>query len=511
MSGEKQISKNLIFNLINLIINAFIGILYTPYLINNLGVIAYGIIPLAMVFNQYVSIFSSSLTNTLTRFYAIAFQKKEYKNASQYLTSSFVAVILLISGIGIIAFILVVNFNKIINVPEEILLDAKLLFILTLISLCVSLISSFLNITLYAKNRLDYMNIISLLRNISKVFFVIVLFQLEAVNLKVIGISGLISEVLVLLLSFIYYRKTNEKKISLHFKYFNFQSLSPIIIMTLWLIVHQVGDMGIYKMDLFIVNKFWSIKETSYLGAFSDLGSYIMSLMAVLTSLFGPIILIAFSRDNHKQIKQFIVEISFLVAILSTVIIGILIGFAKPFITLWVGEEFAVYYFWFILKLISIPFYTSAGVFSFIYRSWNFVKFPAVITLFLGIINIIALYFLARYSKGNLQYVDYILVFSSLITFVQTYILGVFMMKQIYKDIKIFSYIKNSFLIVYTLIFIVICCHFSSMFFIIDNWISLFTMSIIIGLFSLLFIYFGILKKIHKDFIFKIIKKRQIV
>lgn len=506
--GEKnQIIKNLIFNIFNLVVSGLIGFLYTPYLIKNLGVIAYGIIPLAMVINQYVSIFSSSLTSTLTRFYSVAYQQGNFKDASQYLTSSFVAVIILIVFIGIAAVILIFNFNVIINVPANLLSDAKLLFIYILISLCISLLSSFLNITLYAKNRLDYMNMISLVRSFTKVIFVVVFFQLIEVNLRVIGIAGIVSEILVLMLSLIYFIKTNAREISIRFKYFNLQFLSPIIIMALWLIVHQVGDLGIYKIDLLIVNKFWSAKETGYLGAFSDFGSYLMSLMGVITSLFGPIILIAFSNNNHERIKQFIVEISFLVAILSAIIIGLLIGFAHPFITLWVGKEFSTYYDWFILKLVSLPFYASAGVFSFVYRSWNFVKAPAITTLVLGIINISILYILAKMSNRNIHYIEYILIVSGITTFIQTYVLGVVMMKVTYKDVKLFEYLKNTFLIILTLICIVLFCHLGSRWVTISSWTALLSMCIAIGLSSLVLIYFTILNKNHKKLIFKMVQR----
>ena len=70
-----QVKKNLLFNIISLLVNVAIGILYTPYLVKSLGVVAYGVVPLALIINQYISVVTGSLTSALTRFYSIALQK----------------------------------------------------------------------------------------------------------------------------------------------------------------------------------------------------------------------------------------------------------------------------------------------------------------------------------------------------------------------------------------------------------------------------------------------------
>ena len=71
-----QTRKNLYTNIANLVVNIVVGIYYTPYLVNQLGLAAYGIIPLTLIVNQYISVLTGSLTSALSRFIQFIFKKR---------------------------------------------------------------------------------------------------------------------------------------------------------------------------------------------------------------------------------------------------------------------------------------------------------------------------------------------------------------------------------------------------------------------------------------------------
>lgn len=444
MSEKYQIKKNFTFNFINLVVNAIIAFAYTPFLVKSLGIIAYGVVPLALLVSEYASVFSSSLTGSLTRFYSIAFRERDFTKASGYLTSAFVVILIFLIIIGIFTSLIIWNLDTLFNIPETLLHSAKILFLFTLLSFLISLFSSFLNITLYANNRLDCMSLIALMRSVSRVLLVIVFFELLTVDIGYIGVASFIAEIFVLTLSLILFFKTNDNRIVINKRYFNRKELLPILFMTGWIIIHQIGDIGIYKIDIVFVNKFWTTKESGILGAFSSLGTYVMVLVNVVSSLLGPLILIAFSKREHGKIITLATEGSLLIGILSALMVGIITGLAGEFITLWLGNEYNEYAIWFKIKFYSIPFYASAGIFAFVYRSWNRVKIPALVTLLLGILNIVVVTVLAKLSKGNLEYINWILTSVAIITLLQTYGLGIYMLKKIYPVLRMRAYMANT-------------------------------------------------------------------
>ena len=70
-----QTRRNFYTNILTLVVNIVVGFFYTPYLTRTLGPSAYGIVPLALIINQYISVVASALTSSFTRFYSVAIVK----------------------------------------------------------------------------------------------------------------------------------------------------------------------------------------------------------------------------------------------------------------------------------------------------------------------------------------------------------------------------------------------------------------------------------------------------
>ena len=59
-----QTRVNFYTNIVSLAVNIIIALVYTPYLVDQLGVSAYGILPLALIINQYISVATGALTSS---------------------------------------------------------------------------------------------------------------------------------------------------------------------------------------------------------------------------------------------------------------------------------------------------------------------------------------------------------------------------------------------------------------------------------------------------------------
>ena len=104
---QQQTKFNFYTNIVALVANVLVGVYYTPYLLNSLGLAAYGILPLALIINQYISVATQTLTHAYTRFYSVALQKGDYEEASRDISTSLVVVLLLCVLIVPIGFIIV--------------------------------------------------------------------------------------------------------------------------------------------------------------------------------------------------------------------------------------------------------------------------------------------------------------------------------------------------------------------------------------------------------------------
>ena len=86
MGKGKQISINLITQLIVFVLNLEISFFLTPFVIEHIGKDVYGFVSLANNFTSYVSVFTVALNGNLSRYVTIAFNRKDYRSASKYLS-----------------------------------------------------------------------------------------------------------------------------------------------------------------------------------------------------------------------------------------------------------------------------------------------------------------------------------------------------------------------------------------------------------------------------------------
>jgi membrane protein EpsK len=429
---NKQTRINLYTNLISLAVSVLLGVYYTPYLVRTLGIAAYGIVPLALIINQYINVVTGSLTGSLTRFYTISLQKNDYNEASRYLSTSLIVILLIFVCLLPVLFVFVTKINSFFNIPVELIHAAKILFAYTIASFFLSIVSSIINITLYALNRLDLMNYIKIVRIAFKFIIVILFFETINADVSYIGYANFLTELFVLIMSICFFLKTKPSQVAFSFGLYEKKAFVAVMGMTVWSLVHQIGDMGLYRTDSVLINNFWSTTESGILGAFSELGTYVMLIVSIIATLFGPLILIEYSKGNHKLVQELTLDNSLIVGVLGAIIVGVVIACSESIIKIWLGAEFTSYNKWFILKLITIPYHTASGVYAFTIMVWNKVKIPAIIAVIIGVLNVLILYLLFRFFYASPYIIEIGLSVSALLIIIQSYFLNSLCFNHIY-------------------------------------------------------------------------------
>lgn len=436
----KQLQKNLLTNVLCLVTNVIVGIFYTPYLVKTLGVIAYGVVPLTLIINQYINVLTGSLSGALTRFYSIALQQKDYVRASKCISTVLGVFGLLVLFLFPLVVLFVRHVDSFFTIPESLVASAKFLFLFTICSFFISLFASLLNVTLYAENRLDWMNWIKIVRIGMKFLLTIIFFQFVGKEVHYIGLANLLTELFILGLSYYLFKTFRAKTVLLKIRLFDKALLFSISGMAIWTIIHQLGDVGLYRVDNVIVNNAFGMAYSGALGAVSEFGVYVSLMISVIGSLYGPIILKAYAQGDHDSVQRLVTDNSLIVGTLSAILCGILMGTSDILLSNWLGDSFASYDDWLVLKLLPLPFFAAAGVYAFSNRAWNVVRYPAIITIVMGVINLCVLWILARgYMKFNnnvLHIVSLMLLISAFIIIAQSFALNAFFFLRKYPQKK---------------------------------------------------------------------------
>lgn len=383
-----QVRKNLMTNVMCLVTNVLVGLLYTPYLVRELGVATYGVLPIALVINQYIIILTDSLQNSVTRFYSIEYRQNNFKKASIYFSSAIaITVLLAIAVVPLICFLLP-QIEKFLHIPNNLSHSVGLLIVYTVTSLFIAVCSNCVNITIYSDNRLDLINYLKVIRNLTKLIINIALFYFFSVDVANVGLSAVLAEVLVLIISIIFYKTTKSKTIRCGRRYVSFMAMKPIAKMLTWVSLMSFSGVFIYKIDAILVNNYFGLYYTGILGSISEFGSYCISITGVIGVLYRPLMLIAYSEGRHEDLVRTVVDGSYIVGLVSSLLCGIIMGLSASILKIWLNEEISHYWLWLVIKMFIIPITTFGSTYSIVYNLWNKVRSSALWSLGISVVYV---------------------------------------------------------------------------------------------------------------------------
>lgn len=449
-----QVRRNLVTNILSLFVNIFVGIFYTPYLVKNLGVAAYGVIPLSLLLNQYINILANSLTRAVTRFFSVEYKAGNYKQASAYFTTSIVFTVILAFILIPVCCIPIYYLENLLDIPQQLLFSSKWLFVLSVVAFFVSVVCNCVNITIFANNRLDLINYVKIVRHIAKLFLNVVLFVLFGANLLWVGVAFLLSEIAALVVSAVIYKSTKQEGVFFSLSLFQPNMVRPIYSMIMWIALISFADTFIYKIDSLLVTNYFGLESTGMLGSMSEFGSYCISITAIIGSLISPIILIAYSEGRHFDVKKLAVDGGFVIGVISCVLCGMVAGFSKSILSIWLNESIAENYWWMVLKLSVIPFTTIGAVYACVYNYWNKLRLPAIISLLIAFLYVLIGVLMLEKGAAILPF----LVFNAIAVLAQGFVMNAFIFVSIYGDVKS-QIVKNLFRTVVLFFMVFIICY----------------------------------------------------
>jgi len=154
ISSKKQLLINLIASILAFIVNTGISFFLTPYITKAIGVEAYGFVSLGSNFINYVSLVTIALNSMVGRFITIEIHRNNWGTANKYFNSAFLSNVLFASVMLIPSIFCIIYIDRIVNVPQDILVDVKVLFFFLFLNFLISIILSPFSVATFATNKL---------------------------------------------------------------------------------------------------------------------------------------------------------------------------------------------------------------------------------------------------------------------------------------------------------------------------------------------------------------------
>lgn len=398
--GNKQIAKNIIFQMFSFGINMAISLLFTPYLIKTLGNEVYGFFPLTNNIIGYSSIISIAITSMAGRFIIMQLYNGDKYKAQVYFNSVIAANIVLSIFFTFIATILVLYLNSILNIPNGLLSDVQWLFALTFLCTIVALPVGVFSVGTHVKNRLDLNSYNQLINNVIRIVFILILFYLFKPNLIFIGISAFLASIFSVGYS-VHLRKKLLPEFEINIRrYYSWAAIKTLLSSGMWNSLNQLSIVLLNQVDLLITNIFISAVATSEFAIAKTMPHLILSMLTVLSGSFLPTMNILYARGEKESL---LVEINKSIKVVGLIIgipIGLLLVFGESFFNLWVpGQDSEKLFLLSGLTLVPMIIGCSVNPLFGVFSITNKLRIPSIVLLISGVLNTAIIFVLLKLTN----------------------------------------------------------------------------------------------------------------
>ncbi|MBO6497712.1 MAG: oligosaccharide flippase family protein, partial [Roseivirga sp.] len=257
-----------------------------------------------------------------------------------------------------------------------------------------------------------------------------IFFSSGAVNLKVVGLANIISSSLHFVITLILFLR-HQPIIDISLRFFRLDKLGSMFKMGGWLIVGQLGFLLFTKIDLIIINRMLGATASGQYGVIQQWGNLIRSLIAVLSGVIAPVILIFYSQGKRESVYSYSLLGVKGTGILLALTCGVLCGLSEPLLQVWISEEYGI-----LSRLLQItlaPLTVNLAVlplFS-INKAHNAVKIPGIVTVLAGTINVVLAYYALKIGLGleGVVYASAIMLTLKNVLFTPLYTMSIIQMK----------------------------------------------------------------------------------
>lgn len=158
--------------------------------------------------------------------------------------------------------------------------------------------------------------------------------------------------------------------------------------------MNQIGTLLFLNIDLIVANKVLGAKSAGEYGSILLFSSLLRGIAGTVSNVLSPIVVAKFADNDLNGMTRLSAQAVRLMGFAVGLPVGLICGLGEPFLQLWLGKDFSNL--WLLLALMVFHLSINLSVLPLfgIQTALNKVKLPGIVTLVMGIINLLlALFF----------------------------------------------------------------------------------------------------------------------
>ena len=482
-----------------------ISFAFTPYLIRTVGKEAYSFFPLINNMIGYTSIITTAVGSMAGRFITMRIYKDDMEDANRYLNAMWVSNLVLSTIFTLLGVLMVVFLDDILSVPAYLLSDVRWLFSLGVFSMVLGLLTGYLSIPTYVRNRVDLSSSRTVMTNLIRIGAIFALFAIFRPSIVYMSLSALIASVAGIIFNYNLKKQLLPELVIAPKKYFNFSYVKTLTSSGIWNSVNQLSNMLLYQLDLLITNIFIGAAATGDYAIAKTAPTLILQILAMLSGTFVAQYNIMYAQGKIDAVVADIRKSMVIVGMLIGIPIGFLTVYSDCFYGLWVPDQDAyMLQMMTIITIIPMIFGGSINPIFGIFSVTNKLKVPSLVLLGAGFVQVLIIISLLKTTSLGIW------------TIIIVSAIQGGLRNSIFSPIYGANCLGKKWYIFYPTmfraiagVFVVITLSLAlRQVYIANSWLSFFVSGAIISICSLVINSFVMLKGTERTYLFSIISKR---
>ncbi|KKB40903.1 oligosaccharide flippase family protein [Bacillus thermotolerans] len=493
---NKELKLGAILSYISIALTTVVGLLYTPFMLRQLGPSEYGLYMLIGSLVGYISILDFGLHGTINRFVAKYQAEGDTKGQENFLAIAFMiygVISFLVLLVGTVLFLNLGSiFSKSLTVDE--LYKAQIMFAILIFNLTLSLPIGAFQFIAKGYGKFVFVTTTSIIKIILRTVMVVSVLLLGYKSIAIV-IVDTVFNILAGLIYALYCFVILKTRIRLH----TFKREA----------VKEIFNFSIFVFILAIVNQlFWKIGQVT-LGIVSstiavavyalsiNLVIYYQQIALAISGLFVPRVSKLVAQEaSEDELTDLMIKVGRVqLALLGLILVGFII-LGKQFILLWAGDGYEQVY-WIALMIflpLTVPMIQTVG--ETILKAKNMISFQALAYLLMSGINFLVSLYLSK-AMGSLGVG--IATALSLIIF-QVLIINIYYKYKVKLNVvRFFNQVAKGLL---PAIFITLILGYATLLVPGDSWITLLVRgSMVVTIYAIIMFSFGFNKNEKKLFL----------
>lgn len=373
----------------SIFINMGIALAFTPFLVSYLGQNEFGLFNIVGSFAAYLIVLDMGMNDSVIRYLLQHKAEGDKKVEKNFLANTFVFYTFLASLVGLLGGWLYISIEFLFSstlTPLEIE-SLKTMTLIITASAVATVVSNPVGAYITSRQRFVFLNLSTIILRVMTTIVLIIFLYLGYKSVAVVAVTAFMSVGLLVIKVFYAY-----KNLGMRVKLYNFDTTqvikllkysAPIFIVVLTEIIY-------WKLDNILLGNMIGATVVAVYAIGMMFHKYFMSFSTAISKVMMPkIILNLDAGADALEMEKILTSISRIQAMVIMLILTGIILYGKPFILLWLGEEYVDAYYVMLLTLIPYSLELMGNVRNIFLQVNHLYWYRAIVIFMIAVVNII--------------------------------------------------------------------------------------------------------------------------